>query len=96
MRVQLNRADCSEGCATCYLDCALCRVTMASLSREIELLLREQPPVASPLWPDWQDDLLGAQDHMTALQLRLVEIDPSVAAALEAGSRPVWVRSSLH
>ncbi len=96
-RIELDSPECVNGCAPCYLDCALCRVTMLALSREIERLLRAQPPLAHPGWPDWQTALLAARDHMTALRLRLAAIDPSAfpGALAEAGRRGS-ARVSLH
>lgn len=76
-RIKLMSPECAGGCSPCFLDCAMTRIAISSLDREIETLRREQPLRQHRYWPDWSEGHREAQAHMRVLQTRLAGIVPS-------------------
>ena len=76
-RVKLMSAECDRGCTPCYRDCALARFMLQAGYREVDLLLRDRPPSASPHWQEWQDRLSQVQGRIGELQQDVVRRSPT-------------------
>ena len=97
MKTKLARAECDRGCEPCFLECAVAKFMLMGVLRESDRLLREQPPVTHPTWPQWRDQLSLAQDHIRELQLDVEHLDPtSRLSALAAAQRIESGSSLLH